>query len=347
MDGEVAFLDGVLTLGERLCQAKPFAFGAGEICALLARLGGARGLALFASDGVGDALKLLGASGLPADYLRRFPVGQTCVLGHLTGDLREALIDREAVRVDSIADDPWTVSLNSVALQGGFGATFAVPLLFGDEIVGAMHAFYGAPGDPILRKQLVRAGALVSSALARSEARSGTTRFPVEGLRRVRSQEEIETWAHHVHAAASRYGQVYSAVVYALDRPEILSGRYGDGLTHQGVTALLRIVDEECRASDLAGRHGEAGAVVLMPGTDPQGAFNQCERVLGRFGRLSFRTEDARLQLSASAAISFFPENGAASLDAAIRSAQKALGEGLGVSNRRIIAIAPPGSAAR
>lgn len=347
MDSDATFLDGVLSLGERLCQARPFAFGAGEICALLARLGGARGLALFASDGVGDALKLLGASGLPADYLRRFPVGQTCVLGHLTGDLREALIDREAVRVDSIADDPWTVSLNSVALQGGFGATFAVPLLFGEQIVGAMHAFYGAPGDPGLRKQLVRAGTLVSSALARSDARTGSMRFPVEGLRRLRSHDEIETWAPYVHAVAARYGQVYSAVAYALDRPEILSGRYGDGLTHQGVTALLRIIDEECRSSDLAGRMGEAGALVLMPGTDPQGAFNQCERVLGRFGRLSFRTEDARLQLSASAGISFFPENGAGSLDASIRSAQKALAEGLGPSNRRIIALAPAGSAAR
>lgn len=347
MDDDARSVDDLLSLGERLCQPRPFAYGAGEICALLGRVGGARGLSLFASDGVGDTLSLLGASGLPVDYLRRFPVGRTCVLGHLTGDLREALMRRETVRVDSIADDPWTVSLNSVALQGGFAATVAVPLVFGDEVVGALHAFYGAPAELTQRQQLGRAASLVTSALARTEARKAKTRFPVEGLKRLRSQEEIETWAHHIHAAAARYGQVYSTVLYALDRPDILSARYGDTLTQQGVAALLGIVDGECRASDLAGRWGEAGAVVIMPGTAVEGALHQCERVLNRFGRLSFRTETARLQLSASAGISTFPENRAPGLGASIDSAQAALRGGLGQKGRRIVAIAPAGSAAR
>lgn len=347
MDTDAVYLDTVLALGERLSRKRPFVTGAGEICALLARLGGAKGLALFASDGVGDALVLLGASGIPVDYIRRFPVGQTCVLGHLTGDLREALFDREAAWVENIGKNPWTVSLNSVALQGGFSSTFAVPLVFGEEVVGALHAFYGGPSDATLRRYLVRAGHILSSALARTEARKGSTRFPVEGLRRVRSQDEIERYAHFVHAAASRYGQIYSTVIYAVDRPDILSKRYSDTLTHQGVSALMHIIDEECRAADLAGRFGDTACVVLMPGTDPEGAFHQCERVLNRFGRMSFRLPDTRLQLSASAAISFFPENESASLEASIASAHEALTEGLGSSNRRIIAIAAPGSGAR
>lgn len=347
MDTDAAYLDAVLALGERVCRKRPFATGAGEICALLARLGGARGLALFASDGIGDALILLGASGVPVDYIRRFPVGKTCVLGHLTGDLREALLDREPVWVEAIGSNPWTVSLNSVALQGDFQSTFAVPLVFGEQVVGALHGFYGGPPDATLRRHLARAGSIIASALARTEARKGTTRFPVEGLRRLRSQDEIERYAHFVHAAASRYGQVYSTVIYAVDRPDILSKRYGDTLTHQGVSALMHIVDDECRAADLAGRFGDTACVVLMPGTDPDGAFHQCERVLNRFGRMSFRLPDTRLQLSASAGVSFFPENESASLDASVASAHEALTEGLGASNRRIIAIAAPGSGAR
>jgi len=321
METDAAYLDAVLALGERVCRKRPFVTGAGEICTLLARLGGARGLALFASDGVGDALSLLGASGLPQDYIRRFPVGETCVLGHLTGDLREALLDREAVRVESIGSDPWTVSLNSVARQGGFNSTLAVPLLFDDETVGALHAFYSSPPDAAVRRRLTQAAAIVSSAMARTEARSGTTRFPVDGLRQVRGHEDLEQFAHHLHAAAARYGQVYSTVVYAVDRPDILSKRYGEQLTHQGIASLLRIIDEECRAADLAGRLGDTACVVLMPGTDPEGAFHQCERVLNRFGRMSFRLSGTRLQLSASAGVSFFPENGAGSLPDAIGSA--------------------------
>jgi len=347
MDSDAVYLDAVLALGERLCSKRPFVNGAGEICALLARIGGAKGLALFASDGIGDALVLLGASGIPVDYIRRFPVGHNCVLGHLTGDLREALLDREPAWVEEIGKNPWTVSLNSVALQGDFQSTFAVPLTFGEEIVGALHGFYGGLPDATLRRNLARAGSIVASALARTEARKGRTRFPVEGLRRIRSQDEIEQYAHFVHAAASRYGQVYSTVMYAVDRPDILSKRYGDTLTHQGVSALMHIIDEECRAADLAGRFGDTACVVLMPGTNPQGAFHQCERVLNRFGRLSFRLPDTRLQLSASAGVSFFPESEAATLDASIASAQEALTEGMGTGNRRIIAIAAPGSGAR
>lgn len=347
METDAPHLEAMLALGERLCRKRPFTTGAGEICTLLARLGGARGLALFASDGVGDALSLLGASGLPRDYIRRFPVGEACVLGHLTGDLREALLDREPVRVESIGSDPWTVSLNGVAQQGGFKSTYAVPLIFDDETVGAVHAFYPGQADSNLRRQLARACAVVTSALARSEARQARSRFPVEGLRQLRSQEDFDQFAPHVHAAAARYGTVYTTVVYAVDRPDILSKRYGEQLTHQGIASLLRIVDEECRAADLAGRLGDTACVVLMPGTNPEGAFHQCERVLNRFGRMSFRLPGTRLQLSASAGVSFFPENGASALVDAVGSAQTALYEGLGQNNRRIIAIAGPGSAAR
>lgn len=347
MERNAAHLEMVLALGERLCRNRPFVTGAGEICTALAHLASARGIALFASDDIGDELTLLGAAGLPDDYLRRFPVGGRCVLGHLTGDLREALVDREPVRVDSIADDPWTVSLNSVALKGGFTSTYAVPLLFEDRVVGAFHAFYAGGSDANARRQLVRIGSIVASALARTEARKATSRYPVEGLRRMRADDEIERYAQHLHAAAERYGQIYSVVVYALDRPEILSRRYGDSVAHEGVSALLTLVDNEIRAADLTGRHGEAGCVVIMPGTDPEGAFRQCERVLTRFGQVTVRTANERLQLSASAAISFFPENGAISLAHSIRSAQTALVGGLGHDKLRIIAIAPPGSAAK
>ncbi|MCA9538950.1 MAG: diguanylate cyclase [Myxococcales bacterium] len=337
--------EALLALAELLCRSDPFATEGGEMCRLLAEACGAGGVALFSTDDGPTTLTLLGAFGLPPDYLRRFTPGEPCALDRVTGDLREAVVDGEPIRVDRIANDPWTVSLNSVARQGGFEATYSLPLRFDDRVVGALHTFFRAPVTTGQRRLLGRASSLVTATLGHRSSQSPGQRFPVPGLRRMRSRQDIEQYAHHIHAAAERYGQVYAVVVYAVDRPDILARRYGQAVAHRGVAGLLRLVDEECRAADLAGRLGDASCVVLMPGTPQDGAFRQCERVLERFGRMGVRTDDALLQLSASAGISCFPENGARSLMDAIRSAEQALIHGLGSEGRRIVAIAAAGSA--
>lgn len=345
-------LDHVLSLAARLNREAPFEGGAGELCGKLALLSAARGLALFAVDMASAEAELLGAYGLGLEYVRRFPPRERRGLAQLPGDLREALRRLEPVTVQGIADDPRTLSLTSVARQGMFDVTLSVPVLLERTVYGVVHAFYAAEPPPIPAELLGRVGPLLSDAIVRERLRNalasgarGGSEFGDEPLG-LYSRAQIERLLRHAHAAADRYDGIYSVIVYAVDHPDRLTARYGTALVDQAVSQLAACVAEESRGSDQAGRLGESSVLVVMPQTLERGAFSQCERTLVRFGRRIFRHGEARLQLSASAGVSCFPDNGALDAQATVRSAEAAMRAALGENGQRIIAIAARGAAA-
>ncbi len=337
-------LDTVLALTARLGRSAPFDSGAAEVCGKLAMLAGARGLALFATHPDDGHVELLGAYGLPKLYLQRYPVRQRRPSGHLPGDLRDAVLRGDAVSVLGLTEDPRTVSLASVAREGRFASSLAVPLIFDRSVYGLAHAFYGAHVRPERQRLLSRLSPLVASTLARESirARLSSGGDANDGLY---TRGQVERQLKHVHAAAERYAHPYSVVVYAIDRPEILSRRYGADLVRDATELLVRFVIGECRDADQAGLYEPATCQVVMPGTEQNGAFSQIERVLDRFGRHAFKYGDERLQLSASAGISCFPENGALTGKDSVRSAHRAMAEALGTKGQRIVAIAARGAA--
>ncbi len=336
-------LDAVLGIAARLARQTPFEGGVAELCGRIAVLGGARGLALLALQGDAEVVPL-GTYGLPLDYLRRFPPGRPVPLKHATGDVREAIQRGEPVSVCGIGDDPRTVSLNAVAQQGGFDAVLAVPLIFDGRPVGVTHAFFSGQPRPEREDLLMRLGPLLGGTLAREQLRLAASTPGISGS--VHARAELDRHARRVHAAAERYGQPYTVAVYALDHPAILGRRYGEALTTDGARQLGQAVETECRDADVSGSVDDHCFAVVMAGTEQHGAFHQCERVLARFGRHVFKVGEQRLQLSASAAISCFPENGALNADASVRSARGALLHALGHDGTRVVAIAARGSAA-
>ncbi len=345
-------LEHVLGLAARLNRESPFEGGAGELCGKLALLSAARGLALFSVEMGAAEAELLGAYGLGLEYVRRFPPRERRALAQLPGDLREALRRLEPVVVQGLADDPRTLSLTSVARQGLFDVTVSIPVLLERNVQGVLHAFYAGapPAGPV--ELLGRLTPLLSDAIARDRLRTalagagrGGADLADEPLG-LYSRAQIERLLRHAHAAADRYDGIYSVIVYALDHPDRLTLRYGTALVDEAVSQLAACVAEESRGSDQAGRLGEASVLVVMPQTLERGAFSQCERTLVRFGRRVFRHGDARLQLSASAGVSCFPENGALDAQATVRSAEAAMRGALGETGQRIIAIAARGAAA-
>ncbi len=336
-------LDTVLTLIARVSRGAPFESGAAEVCGKLALLGGARGLALFSTHPDEDQIELLGAYGLPRIYLQRYPVRQRRQGGHLTGDLREAVGRGEPVSVLGLTEDPRTVSLASVAQEGRFASSLALPLVFDRRVHGLVHAFFGMHLRPERQRVLIRMGPLLASVLARDALRGRLTADGDGG--ELYTRRQVERQVKHVHAASERYAQPYSVVVYAVDRPDVLARRYGPELVRDAVDLLVRLVVGECREADQAGLYEAASCQVVMPGTEQNGAFTQVERVLDRFGRHSFKHGKERLQLSASAGISCFPENGALTGQDSVRSARHAMTEALGSKGQRIVAIAARGAA--
>lgn len=337
-------LETVLALTARLGRTAPFESGAAEVCGKLAMLGGARGLALFVTHPEDSQVELLGGYGLPRIYLTRYPVRQRRQSGHLPGDLRDAVARAEPVSVMGLAEDPRTSSLASVAQEGRFVSSLAVPLVFDRRIYGLVHAFFGQHLRPERQRVLTQLSPLLASTLARESirARSGQEGSTEDA---VYTRGQVERQIRHVHAAAERYAHPYAVAVYAIDRPELITRRYSADLVREATDLLLRYVAAECREADQAGLYEPATCQVVMPGTEQNGAFRQVERVLDRFGRHGFKHGDERLLLSASAGISCFPENGALAARDSVRSAHQAMAEALGRKGQRMVAIAARGAA--
>lgn len=343
-------LDLVYGLAGRLCREAPFDGGAAELCGRLALLGGAQGLALFSVEAEAGRAALLGSYGLPVDYPRRFPPREARPLGHLPGDLREALQRGEPLVVDGIDADPRTVSLTSVALLGHFTSTLSVPLLLDGRALGLIHAFYVPDPSAERRRLLIRAAPLLAMALTTDRLRTAVERLqggpPGPAEPRLYEITQIHRQLDHVHAAAERYGFGYSVVVYAIDHAARIRRRYGEWLVEQAMRVLGDLTLAECRTADYAGRLSPAECLVVMPVTTERGAFSQAERVLQRFARAVFRHGDRRLTLSASAGISTFPASGALDGRAGIRAARAALETAVDSEGGRTIAVAAVGSAA-
>lgn len=354
MDTRIA-LDHVLTLAARLCREAPFEGGAGELCGKLALLGAARGLALYAVDMTSGEAELLGSYGLALEYVRRFPPRERRGLAQLSGDVREALRRGEPLVVANAGDDSRTLSLTSVARQGMMDHTVSLPIFLERTLCGVIHAFYAGPppfGAGAPADLLGRVTPLLADALTRERMRTSLVAHPSAAEHAAAeamglySRTQIDRLLRHAHAAAERYDGRYSVVYYAVDHPDRLVARYGAPLLEQAVASLAACVAEESRGADQAGRLSSAAVLVVMPNTHERGAFSQCERTLTRFGRQIFRHGEVRLQLSASAGVSCFPENGALDAGSTVRSAEAALREALGETGQRIITIAARGSAA-
>ncbi len=338
-------LEALLALTNRLNRDAPLDAGAAEVCGRLALLGAARGVALFATEQRGQGLVLLGAYALPALYVQRYPVGQAVELAHVSGDLRDAATRGEPVNVLDLEEDKRTLSLAGVAREGRLGSAMAIPLVYERRTVGVIHAFYGRHPRVDLQQRLVRASPLLSSTLARESMRLAGGDLGTRS-ERLYPREQVERQLKHVHAAAERYGHPYAVVVYGVDRPDILARRYGPELVRYATEQLLEFVAAECRDADQPGLYEEAMCQVVMPGTRGRGAFSQVERVAERFGRHAFRAGEHRLQLTASAGISTFPESGALTGKDSVRSAHAALDEALGDGGQGVVVIAAAGAAA-
>jgi GGDEF domain-containing protein len=335
-EDEEQVLEAVLSLTARLARPAALA-GAHDLCGRLALLGGARGLALFTAQPRSGSMTLQGAYALPPDYLRRFPLGTAVPAPRLTGDLRDAAATGEPVAVIGLESDLRTMSLAGVAQQARFDATLAVPLVFDGQTVGALHAFYGLNARAQRQQLLRRLAPMLGAAAARGHGAAPASATA--------ARDQAQRLARHVHASAERYQRVYSAVYYAVDHTALVAARYGAALAAEGLARLMEDVELEARDADLV-TTGAEGCTVYMADTLQHGAFSQCERVLARFARRTFRVGELRLQLSASAAISCFPENGAMTAVDAARSAREALTQSVKAETRNIVAIAAPGAAA-
>lgn len=154
----------------------------------LADLAGAGGAYLVVPDGEDHSLRLLAAHApIPEEVRRTFDEMRPLLSGGMAG---LAVASRAPVASDHVATDPRWGPLKDVVLAHGVRAAVAVPLLAGEDILGAVVLTYPAPrhfGEEELQTLPHFAGQL---AIALQQARlreAAAERFRVEEASRVKS----------------------------------------------------------------------------------------------------------------------------------------------------------------
>jgi diguanylate cyclase (GGDEF)-like protein len=101
-------------------------------------------------------------------------------------------------------------------------------------------------------------------------------------------------------AAAKESGSALSVVMIDLDHFKRVNDQFSHAVGDDVLKAFAKILQEHCRATDLAARYGGEEFVLLMPGVEARATFNACERLRVATQTFDWSKIQAGLQVTAS-----------------------------------------------
>jgi diguanylate cyclase (GGDEF)-like protein len=99
-------------------------------------------------------------------------------------------------------------------------------------------------------------------------------------------------------------------ILLDLDHFKRLNDTYGHPAGDSALRASAKVLLRHLRKGDLAARYGGEEFVVILPGTDEEGAIHLAERVRGAIQKHRLVFEGARIEMSASLGASVWPADG-------------------------------------
>jgi diguanylate cyclase (GGDEF)-like protein len=123
-------------------------------------------------------------------------------------------------------------------------------------------------------------------------------------------------------AHAGRTVTPLSAVMFDLDRFKQINDRFGHGAGDDVLAGVGEVLNATLRGSDFGGRYGGEEFLLLLPGTDHEGAIEVSEKLRSAIEALEF--QQIELRVTASFGIASYPLD-ALDADALIRMSDRAL----------------------
>jgi diguanylate cyclase (GGDEF)-like protein len=146
-----------------------------------------------------------------------------------------------------------------------------------------------------------------------------------DGLTGLENRRHIETRLEEMFEHAKRLGEPFSCVMVDLDKFKSVNDEFG----HQAGDAVLRqlakILKNEVREIDHAGRYGGEEFILLLTGTVLDAAVTFADRVRKAIEAYTFTFEGGTLQRTASFGVAGWPHPKITSCDALVKAADDAL----------------------
>jgi diguanylate cyclase (GGDEF)-like protein len=199
--------------------------------------------------------------------------------------------------------------LASCAVCGGLpGVSSCEPLVVGGKVIGSVlvnqPASATAPDPQTVHQTVTQAAPVLANLrnLALAELRAATD--PLTGLP---NQRSVQDALLRMVAQASRMVEPLGAILVDLDHFKQINDVHGHDRGDEVLAAVARALRNAVRESDFIGRYGGEEFVVLLPGTDREGAVRVAGAV--RTAIAAIHVPGVNREITASCGVATVPDH--------------------------------------
>jgi len=188
----------------------------------------------------------------------------------------------------------------------------AVPLKARNRTLGALiltgpRGSFDAASHRVLGILANQAGATVSLIKDREQQKELAVR---DGLTNLYNRRAFNELLAQAVAREDRQGGRLALILLDLDHFKKLNDTYGHPAGDEALRATARVLTQHLRKGDQAARYGGEEFVVILPGTEEEGALHLADRVREAIHTHRLVFEGARIALSASLGAAVWPGDG-------------------------------------
>ena len=181
------------------------------------------------------------------------------------------------------------------------------------------YRYYDAPGlmewvglTNVVACSLVLTGGVYAYEYSREQAEERLQQLAsTDSLTGLPNRKHLREMLDHTLEECDRIGAGFSILGMDLDHFKLVNDRYGHDVGDQVLQQVAAVLKRRLRRADTSARWGGEEFMVLLPGTDRQGAALVAETIRETLAASPIRTNGEELSITTSIGIAEFPEDGA------------------------------------
>jgi diguanylate cyclase (GGDEF)-like protein len=257
-------------------------------------------------DGAGVTILNRNNSADRLEAVTAIPVGSHLQQSLAQAEPRSCLAVRSARIHDE--DDQRKALLGCPVCSGCPGKSTCTPLTVGGEVIGSVLVNRPVPYRPIERQQIRDSVAQAAPVLANLRSLSiAELRAATDSLTGLPNKRAVADTLKRMLAQASRTLTPLTLLTLDLDHFKDINDQYGHPVGDQALANVGAALRSAIRDSDFAGRNGGEEFVVMLPGTDIDGALLTAEKIRGAIAEITIPGID--VSLTASVGLATYPEH--------------------------------------
>ena len=196
----------------------------------------------------------------------------------------------------------------------GIDSLLILPLVAQDKVAGTLVV--GAREADVFGDEVVRIVAVVANhvavSLLNAELYARMERMAItDGLTGLYNHRYFQERLDDFIARSERHGQTFSVLLSDIDHFKKVNDTHGHPVGDKVLRRFSQLLDDSARKVDLVSRYGGEEFVLVLDGTEREGAVQFAERVREEIARLVFGGSEGTFSVTVSIGISTYPEDAA------------------------------------